>query len=116
MRLASVQCVMRGNALVATVSGEVDMSNAEDIGVEVLNACPENALGVVLDLTSVEHLGSYGIHVIIGLREHLKDRGQALVLVSATRSPPHRVLELAGVTKSMPTMQAVDPALRALAA
>jgi anti-anti-sigma factor len=114
MTLADIQITLAPNALVAHVTGEIDMSNAEDMGVMVIGATPNEAQGVVLDLSQVDYLDSAGIYVIHGMRSSLQARGQALILVIPPRSPVRDALRLAGVEHPGEVAQAVEDGLRAL--
>jgi anti-sigma B factor antagonist len=114
MKLGDVQFTTRGRALVAHLTGEVDMSNAEDLGTAVAQATPNDALGVVLDLSGVDYLDSAGIYVIYGLRERLDGRGQALILVIPKDAPVQRALDLAGVTRHLSIAEHVDDAVRGI--
>ena len=98
--LADVQFDTRGRAVVAKVTGEVDLSNATQICDAVGEATPNTALGVVLDLVAVDYLDSAGIHLIYRLRENLRARGQKLMLAIPADSPVHDSLRLAGVTRA----------------
>jgi anti-anti-sigma factor len=115
MTLADVHIRLAPNALVAHVTGEVDMSNAEEMGATVIGATPNEAHGVVLDLSNVDYLDSAGIYVIYGMRSSLQARGQALILVIPPSSPVHDALRLAGVQNPGQVAQVVDEALRTLA-
>jgi anti-sigma B factor antagonist len=102
------------NILIARMSGEVDLSNAEQLGVEIVETTPDDARAVVLDLTEVEHLDSYGIFVIHGLRERLRDRQQALVLIVPSDARIRRAIELVRIGDVIPVHESLDLALRAL--
>lgn len=114
MSLADIQITLAPNALVAHLSGEIDLSNAEEVGETVIGATPNEARGVVLDLSRVEYLDSAGIFLIHGMRTSLQARGQALILVLPPRSPVHDALRLAGVEHPGEVTEAVDEALRKL--
>jgi anti-anti-sigma factor len=111
MSLADVQITLVPNALIAHVKGEVDMSNAEDVGATVIKATPNEAQGVVLDLSAVEYLDSAGIYVIYGIRASLQARGQALILVIPPSSPVHDSLRLAGADRPGEVADGVEEAL-----
>src|ERR1700747_3420249 len=96
MNLGDVQITLVQRALVARLTGEIDMSNAEEMGATVIGATPNEAHGVVLDLTRVEYLDSAGIYVIYGMRSSLQARGQSLILVIPPSSPVHDALRLSG--------------------
>ena len=114
MSLADVQITLAANALVAQVTGEIDMSNAEEMGETVIAATPNAASGVVLDLSKVEYLDSAGIYVIYGMRSSLQARGQSLILGIPPRSPVHDALRLSGAEHPGEVTEAVDDALRVL--
>jgi anti-sigma B factor antagonist len=114
MSLADVQITLAQHALVARVTGEVDMSNAEEMGATVIGATPNEAGGVVLDLSDVEYLDSAGIYVIFGMRSSLQARGQALILVIPPTSPVHDALRLSGADRPGEMVDTVADALRAI--
>jgi anti-sigma B factor antagonist len=114
MSLADVQISRARGAVVARLSGEVDMSNAEEIGVTVIGATPCDARGVVLDLSEVDYLDSAGIYVIHGMRASLQARGQSLLLVIPADSPVHDALRLSGAERPGEVVEELDGALRAL--
>jgi anti-sigma B factor antagonist len=111
LRLADVQFNTRGSATVAHVTGEVDLSNAEEIGAAVAEETPIESRALVLDLSDVEYLDSAGIRLIYWIRENMRIRGQALRLVIPEQSPPHDALRLAGVKHYIETAETVDAAL-----
>ena len=113
--LADVQFDIRGQVVVATATGEVDLSNARQIYDAVGDATPNAALGVVLDLSRVDYLDSAGIHLVYRLRENLRARGQKLMLAIPADSPVQDSLRLAGVTQHLPIAPSVDEALAAFA-
>jgi anti-anti-sigma factor len=114
MSLADVRITHAPGALVAHLNGEVDMSNAEEIGVAVIGATPNDARGVVLDLSAVDYLDSAGIYVIHGMRASLQARGQSLVLVIPPDSPVHDALRLSGAERPGELVEELNAALRAL--
>jgi anti-sigma B factor antagonist len=113
--LADVQFGLREQVIVATVTGEVDLSNAAQICDAIGEATPNTALGALLDLSRVDYLDSAGIHLIYRLRENLRARGQKLMLAIPADSPVRDSLRLAGVTRHLPIAPSVDEALAGLA-
>jgi anti-anti-sigma factor len=111
MTLADIKFTHRGNALVGHVKGELDMSNAESIGAAVLDAMKGDRSGAVLDLSDVDYLDSAGIYVLFGLRENLRARGHALILVVPEGSPVNDALRLAGVMRHTQMAASLDEGL-----
>lgn len=114
MSLADVHITLAAGALIAHVTGEVDMSNAEDIGATVIDATPNEAQAVILDMSGVDYLDSVGIYVIFGMRASLNARGQMLILVVPPASPVHASLRLAGAERPGEAAETVADALRML--
>src|SRR6185437_9171395 len=114
MSLADVQITLARHALIARLSGEIDMSNAEEMGATVIGATPNEATGVVLDLSGVEYLDSAGIYVVYGMRASLEARGQSLIMVIPLQSPVHDALRLSGADRPGGIAETVDEALSTL--
>jgi anti-sigma B factor antagonist len=112
MSAGEVRCEPRGDVLVAYMSGEIDLSNAERLGVQVAEAAPPDASGVVLDLSGVEYIDSYGVFVIHGLRQRLGDQQQKLALVVAKDGLIRRAIELMGLAEAMPVTDELQAALQ----
>ena len=75
-------------AVVLTVTGEIDMSNAEAFATALAQALPEDDGSLVVDLTAVEYLDSAGLSVLFPHVEHVH-------LVAAPLLAP--VLTIAGL-------------------
>lgn len=103
------------NVLVANMSGEIDLSNAEQLGIQVAEACPQAVRGVVLDLSGVKYIDSYGIFVIHGLRQRLAEQEQTLVLVVPKDGLIRRAIELVGLAEAMPVKEELQAALQVVA-
>lgn len=101
-----------GDVLVAHLSGEIDLSNAEELGVRVAEAAEGDALGVVLDLSEVEYIDSYGIFVIHGLRQRLAENQQALALVVPSDGRIRRAIELIGIAEVLPVEAHLENAVQ----
>jgi anti-sigma B factor antagonist len=112
MSLADVRCTAHGVAEVATLTGEVDISNTESIRRAITRAVPNRSLVLILDLTEVDFFDSAGIQLIYQLREDLRARGQVLQLVIPSISATNDALRLAGVKHQVEILETVEDALR----
>ena len=81
MRLADLRLTDEGRAVIARLTGELDLSNTANIGGALTEGVPNTARALILDLTDIDYLDSAGIHLIFELREKLRARGQTLQLV-----------------------------------
>lgn len=88
--------------VVAALPEEIDLANARGIVAIVANAVPNDAVGLVLDLSGTSYLDSSGVHLVFDLAERLTARQQRLVLAVPEVSNVRRVLELVDVTVVAP--------------
>jgi len=112
MTLADVHCTDHGNAKVATVAGEIDLSNTQSIRRVITQAMPNGLLVLILDLSRVDFFDSAGIQLIYQLREDLRARGQVLQLVIPLSSPTNDAFSLAGLPRHVEVLATLDDALR----
>jgi anti-anti-sigma factor len=112
MALEELQLGQRGDAVVAEVKGEVDISNADSLLERLLDAVPNTASALLLDLSEVDYLDSSGVRLIFDLATRLRNRGQNLELVVPDDSMIRRVLLLTEVQQLVPISTSVDTALQ----
>jgi anti-anti-sigma factor len=115
VNLADVRFSDHDRVVVARVTGEIDLSNAESIESAITEATPNQALALILDVSALDYLDSAGIHLIYKLRERLRTRGQTLRLVIPAASPANDALRLAGVSQVVDTAQSLEAAMREFA-
>ena len=111
MTSAEVAIERQGGAVVAHLSGEVDMTNAARVREELLVSVPNDALALVIDLDGCRYLDSAAIEVVFDLARRLGRRRQELRLVLPPSSPLIRVLTLTEVHSVAPVHETLDAAL-----
>jgi anti-anti-sigma factor len=90
--------------VIAALPEEIDLANARAITAMVAAAVPNEAVGVVLDLSGTTYLDSSGVHLVFDLADRLSVRQQSLVLAVPESSNVRRVLELVDVTVVAPML------------
>jgi anti-anti-sigma factor len=111
--LAEVAVESHGDVPVATLSGEIDSSNVQDIATR-LRALMTNRMKVlVVDLTPLGYLDSAGINLLFTVGDELRGRQQTLRLVVAEGSPIRRMLQITSLDRAQPTFPTRDEALGA---
>jgi anti-anti-sigma factor len=115
IQLARLEFRSEDGVVVATIIGEIDMSNATDIRRAIGAELTNHTTALIIDLTGVTYLDSAAIHVIYELREQLGQRGLGLRLVVPPEAPPMTALRLAGVLSVVPTLDTVADAEASLA-
>jgi anti-sigma B factor antagonist len=109
--LADVQFADHERVVVARLTGEIDLSNAERIQDAIAESTPNHALALILDVSALDYLDSAGIHLIYKLREKLRARGQLLRLVVPAASPANDSLRLAGVSQNVEVAETLEAAM-----
>jgi anti-sigma B factor antagonist len=109
-RLSELEFEQLNGLVLARLSGEVDGSNAVELGRAIGQRIPSSAHGLVLDLTGLAYLDSAGIEVLFALARRLGDRRQRLRLGVPLRSPVRRVLELSDIARVAPMEESSDVA------
>jgi anti-sigma B factor antagonist len=114
MELADLRVETVAQVVVAHLHGEIDLSNARELGEAISRHVSNEALGLVLDLTDIAYVDSAGIQVIYELRERLETRGQQIRLVVAPASPIADALRIADVLTAVRTDATLEAALHAI--
>lgn len=115
MKAADLRINRRDGIVIASVLGEIDLSNAGELRVVLTDATPNDALGVVLDLSEVTYIDSAGIHLLYRLGESLRNRGQTLRVVIPPDSPAADALRLAGIQRHVDVVEALEEGVQAVA-
>jgi anti-anti-sigma factor len=109
--LARVRDEVRGDFSIAAVEGEIDASNAGELG-ESLRALLTNESSVlVIDLTATTYLDSAGLNLLFALDGELRGRQQELRLVVPAGSPLTRTLAITGLDRTVKTAATREAAL-----
>lgn len=108
---AEIAVERRGAAVVAHLSGEVDMTNSGYVGDELTRSVPNDAMALVVDLSDTSYLDSAAIELLFEMSRRLGRRRQDLRLVLPPASPLRRVLTLTEVGSVAPLHDSLDSAL-----
>ena len=111
---AEIAVEQRDGAVVARLTGEVDMTNATYVGGELTRSVPNDATGLVVDLSGTRYLDSAAIELLFELARRLGRRRQGLRLVLPSSSPLRRVLVLTEIHSVAPLHEELDAAISEL--
>ena len=103
---------IRGGApvVVASMTGEIDLANADTGEERIVAGVPNEADRVILDLSGVTYLDSAGVRLILGVNERLHLRRQELRLVVPTNAPIQRLIEITRLGVQVPIFTTVGEA------
>ena len=105
-----------GDVVVARVTGEIDLSNAKQVGEDLATAVPNSALGLVIDLTATSYLDSSGVHLVFDLADRLRQRQQQLRIVVPEGAPVRRILRIVELGDTVPIVATVEAAVEQIRA
>ena len=101
----------QGAIPVASVHGELDASNAAELGERVRSLLTNHVEAMVVDLSGTIYLDSAGINQLFALGEAMRARQQRLALVVREGSPIERMLTIIGLTQVEVVCSTVPAAL-----
>lgn len=99
----------RDGAIVIHLVGELDLYNAPDVRVALLELCEEQPERLVVDLAEVDFVDSTALGVLIEARTKLENR-QSFLLAAPGRET-HRALTISGLDRHLSVHETVDSAL-----
>jgi anti-anti-sigma factor len=114
--LATLDTERNDGLVIAVIDGEVDPSNARELGRQLTERVPNDAMGVVLDLSDVDYLDSSGVQMVFELAERLDARQQRLAVVVPEGGAARAVLEIVSVDAVARLVGSRDEAVEALSA
>lgn len=100
--LARVSVNRKNGIIVAAIEGEIDVSNAADIRRQLFDAAPNDAAGLIVDLSPTRYLDSRGVQLLIELAERLRRREQQIRVVAPEQSVVRRILVLTRLDTLIP--------------
>ena len=111
--LARVSEESYGEVTVAVVEGEVDASNAAELGDRLRTALTNRSMALVVDLSATTYLDSAGINLMFALASDLGERQQRLMLVVPPAVPIARAIAVTGLDVTVPTHPTREAAVAA---
>jgi anti-anti-sigma factor len=115
--LARIEVTDAGDGiLVGRLTGDLDLSNLHAVHTALLDATPNAALGLVVDLADVRFLDSSGVETLFRLQRSLAIRQQRFAVAIPPDAIVRRALELSGAPGEMALCPSVDAAVAMLRA
>jgi len=113
---ADVRVEREGAVVIASITGEVDLTNAPDVLDALLSTITNNCAGLVADLTNARYLDSTGVGVFFDATRNLHSRGQQIAIVCPPTVPLRRLLAITGIDSVVPIADRREEAVSAIAA
>ena len=113
-QLAQLELDEQSGIMIATLEGEIDLSNAAELEVAISHAVANEALGLVVDLVRVGYLDSSGVTLLFNLARRLSRRQQEFVVVVPGEAHVREILTLSGAAEALALHESLAEALSEL--
>lgn len=112
-QLADVAFERSGGIAVATISGEVDMSNAASVRRTIAEAVRPDDEALLLDLSGLSFIDSAGLHAVFELSSALDERRQRLFVYAPPGGQVDRTIGIVGMPRAVSVHDSREGALEA---
>jgi len=114
VRAPDVRTEHRGSTLVATLSGDVDLSNVATVRARLVAALGDDVDSLVLDLTGAGYIDSTGVRLLFDMAERFARSGERVRAVIPSDALVRRVASLTNLDQVVDIHETVDAALASL--
>lgn len=112
--LSDLELIARDGVWIATLRGEIDLSNADSTLTTLLGAIDADSDGLIVDLSELDYLDSAGVRLLFRLGRAVTESGGDLRAVVPKDARIRRVLELANVEHTLALDETTEAAVDAL--
>lgn len=109
--LATIHFDRQEDVIIASIEGDVDLSNAGELGEKMLSAMAPSPRAVVIDLSRVTYLDSRGTQFLLDLLELGRIRHLPMRVVVPEESPLRRLLTILSVMTTFNVHPTLDEAI-----
>lgn len=114
MSLHGVEVSLADGVVVARLDGDIDLANTPIVSAKVLEAIPNDAVGLVVDLSDVRYIDSVGIRMLFSFIRALQASRQAMALSVPPGSPVRKLLKITHLDEAAVFRASIEDATAAL--
>ncbi len=114
MSLQGVEVTVTGDVVVARVGGDIDLANTPTVSAKILEFIPNDALGLVLDLSEVRYIDSVGIRMLFNFVRTLHASRQGMAVALPAESPVRKLLKITHLDEAAVFQETVEEATKSL--
>jgi len=104
----------RDDVVIARLEGDIDLANTPTLSATILEAIPNDAFGLVVDLSDVRYIDSVGIRMLFTFGRSLHDSRQGMAIAVPADSPVQKLLKITHLDEAAVFRASVDEAVVAL--
>ncbi len=114
MSFLPIEIGRHGPYVTATLHGDLDMANVEEVRLHILESVGGDVDGLIVDLSSVRYVDSAGVHMLFELVRRLDARRQGTAIAVPVDSPVGTLLKITNVNEAAPVCGTVEDCAEAL--
>jgi anti-sigma B factor antagonist len=114
MTFQGVEVTVTNDVVLARMGGDIDLANTPAISAKVLESVPNDAVGVVIDLSGVRYIDSVGIRMLFNFVRTLHASRQGMAVALPDDSPLRNLLKITHLDEATVFRATVDEAAVAL--
>jgi anti-sigma B factor antagonist len=103
-----------GDVVVARLEGDIDLANTPTVSASVLEGVPNDAVGLVVDLSDVRYIDSVGVRMLFTFVRSLHASRQGMAIAVPAGSPVRKLLKITHLDEATVFRPSVDEAIAAL--
>ena|SRR5437868_5555918 len=109
-----IEIDQRADVVIARLEGDIDLANTPAISTTILEAVPNDAIGLVVDLSDVRYIDSVGIRMLFTFVRSLHASRQGMAIAVPPESPVRKLLKITHLDEAMAFRATVDEAISSL--
>ena len=109
-----VEVTQHEDVVVARLEGDIDLANTPTVSATILQSVPNDALGLVVDLTDVRYIDSVGIRMLFMFVRSLHAVRQGMAIALPAESPVRKLLKVTHLDEAAVFRDSVEDATLAL--
>jgi len=109
-----VDITLRDDVVIAHLDTEIDLANTPAVSAAILEAVPNDAVGLVVDLSDVRYIDSVGIRMLFTFVRSLHAARQGMAIAIPPDSPVRKLLKVTHLDEATEFRPTVDEAVVAL--
>ena len=114
MSWRDINIARRDDVIIARLEGDIDLANTPTLSATILEAIPNDAFGLVVDLSDVRYIDSVGIRMLFTFGRSLHASRQGMAIAVPSDSPVQKLLKITHLDEAAVFRASVDEAIVAL--
>ena|SRR2546421_3250809 len=106
-----IEIEQRDGVVIARLEGDIDLANTPTLSATILEAVPNDALGLVVDLSAVRYIDSVGIRMLFTFVRSLHASRQGMAIVVPPESPVRKLLKITHLDEAAMFRASIDDAI-----